>query len=729
MAGVSGELVYLGGRLYARDGRSVNVNAPTDPTDPGPVDPVPTGGPLVVFGVGQSIVEGAAVDAAASDANYPSNVRMWHNPTSTIVPITEPISTLRGGTPGMSVLNTFVKDLAAANPTRDIVVANFAWGGTGFTLPDSNVNQADPNSPVRTWNHLAPSTYTTSNGVVHVVDRLSHGAVARMKQVLAAVPGAQVAAVVANHGETDGINTAAKEVFRGHLIEWITWLRYQMGWTTVPFLMTQVRPDLITNEARFRNLDDAVKEITRRVPFTAQALSPVGTQFYRTADSVHFNAAGVREIGHRLYTALTTARANDLRIPIDVPGLPTTGQTMPALPAGVPVVKWSAIRPAGAGDSIDQLDNAIRAAGHAGTGAVVEFDNGMDLTHRDFLQAAWAQGGYSVFAPLCRGMIARGGPDQVRISLAPGSSTSGAKIPTQSSGSTTQLTCFRIGPSRGANVVVFGLTFAGSEQGHIYNGFANYAPGAGTVFQWLRFQGYSEGNWNSPPGETNIFQTYTGDNAPMTSAPVTLLKDIDASGLRPDGTRSGSAFSTTGAGRIRYENVNIHDMEVSGFTFGTAGSVTTGTLTRNAQTVDVVINNNANHRLDGGQKFGGMNHEGVDNVEHIRPKIWIPGNSTLVNKEHFAINNSQKSSRVYIEDPYWFGEKGGSGSFANRCLAISVDSTYINQAQSWADIQVVLTSKHPLGPTSGTRVLTPIPRAQAASAQPHLNYIRLDTSV
>lgn len=113
---------------------------------------------------------------------------------------------------------------------------------------------------------------------------------------------------IANHGSTDGSNinaqpnsAAAKAQFKGLLEAWIPWLRTQMSTPTVPYLMMQMRPSLLS-ETRHNINDQAQQEIAADTAFVnvGYATSPNGSSYNR-ADSVHFNALGVRTIGHSLF--------------------------------------------------------------------------------------------------------------------------------------------------------------------------------------------------------------------------------------------------------------------------------------------------------------------------------------------------------------------------------------------------------------------------------------------
>lgn len=252
---------------------------------------VPTGGDSpdavdVIVGVIQSNIRGAATDYVTADQYNNPLIEMWRWSDSRSVPAPEPMAT-RDTATGMGAMNTFVKAYAAANPGRRILVVNTARGGTGLTTPATN-----PASTAFTWN---PAAVTDANN-------LAHSSVAALKAIMAGLPaGSRIVAYLANHGSTDGSNAALKATFKTLLTNWLTFLRTEMATPTVPYLMMQMRPSLL-GESRHFNIDQGQLEIAATTPNVEHVLAPVGSE-WAMPDSVHFNAAGVREIGTRLYTA------------------------------------------------------------------------------------------------------------------------------------------------------------------------------------------------------------------------------------------------------------------------------------------------------------------------------------------------------------------------------------------------------------------------------------------
>lgn len=247
----------------------------------------------VVWGLIQSNVRGPVTDFVSGDQYTGLPVDMWRFSDSSIVTASEPLST-RDTATGMGVLNTFVKDYVSDRlpPGDRVLIVNLARGGTGFSLPSTN-----PDGSLFTWDRAQPND----------VNNLALTSVAVMDTVLAlpALAGAYHIAAVANHGSTDGTNSSVgytPAMFKAALTDWITYLRAELGKPSLPYLMMQMRPSLVAAETRHRLIDEAQQQVAAEMALVRHILSPVGPS-YEAGDSVHFNLAGVREIGHRLYAS------------------------------------------------------------------------------------------------------------------------------------------------------------------------------------------------------------------------------------------------------------------------------------------------------------------------------------------------------------------------------------------------------------------------------------------
>jgi hypothetical protein len=172
-----------------------------------------------------------------------------------------------------------------------------AWGGTGFTVPDSNGAQM-------TWRPDAPDD---ANGLYHRANEVIDQA------LTLGGAGSQLVAIVHNAGSTDGINNTPKETYRGFFLALVDAWRAKYG--TIPIVFMQSRRDLLAAEPRHRWIDEVVQETTGKMPGgpvrarTAHADSTSNTAEY-AVDNVHFLAAGYDTNGHNNYAALAVAESN-----------------------------------------------------------------------------------------------------------------------------------------------------------------------------------------------------------------------------------------------------------------------------------------------------------------------------------------------------------------------------------------------------------------------------------
>lgn len=252
------------------------VNPRKPPVAPKPFD--------VIVGLIQSNIRGVASDFTASDQYNNEDVLAWSWAGKQMVPASEPLPT-QEPTLGMGAMNSFVRKYVnfPLLPGRRILIVNTARGGTGFTTPSTN----NTGGSTLHWRHDLPAD----------ANNLAVTAVNELKFIMSRLPpGSRIVAYLANHGSTDGTNNTPKATFKGYLIDWINWLRTEMNTPDVPYVMMQMRPDLVANETRHRNIDVAQTEVAAELTKVGKAVSPVGAAFYAN-DSVHFNAAGMRAIG------------------------------------------------------------------------------------------------------------------------------------------------------------------------------------------------------------------------------------------------------------------------------------------------------------------------------------------------------------------------------------------------------------------------------------------------
>jgi hypothetical protein len=297
--------------IQMENDRTLSSGVPTSLPVYNPVS-APVTGYTLIGGLIQSNVRGpntanqADPTFDATDA-YPSNVYEFRGSglgtARTIQPAAEPLYS-EDTTNGMGVLNRFVKSYATDHPDEKVLIVMMARGGTGVSTPDSNGNSL-------TWQVDATDSGTaTSNNLYAVAKRTWTAA------LTAAGAGSKVAALIANHGSTDGSNNLDPATYRTRLLAFIDGFRAHVGANT-PYLMMTMRDNLFS-ETRHKQLDDVQNEIPTLRQFVRKAPSPVGTQYYKSTDTVHFNAVGARIIGTNLYSAFTTSATTVVNAGADV---------------------------------------------------------------------------------------------------------------------------------------------------------------------------------------------------------------------------------------------------------------------------------------------------------------------------------------------------------------------------------------------------------------------------
>jgi len=261
-------------------------------TPPGPT--IPTTNFDIVVGFIQSNMRGRADDFDYPTTDfYRDDVYQWDPVADAVIDAVEPAPVFEQ-TPYMGPMNRFSRSYVDAGRLasgRRLLLVNLAEGGTGVTLPDSN-------GGIETW---------WPNETATKVD-LYQRALSELQVMWAAVgTGSKVVAVLANHGSTDGTNNTPKATFKARLYDVIQGIQGFLSaqgmapTSTTPYVMMQMRPDLIAAETRHKIIDDAQQEVAGEWPSVRWVASPVGDEYER-ADSVHFNAAGVREIGTRMFS-------------------------------------------------------------------------------------------------------------------------------------------------------------------------------------------------------------------------------------------------------------------------------------------------------------------------------------------------------------------------------------------------------------------------------------------
>lgn len=342
-------------------------------------------------------------------------------------------------------------------------------------------------------------------------------------------------------------------------------------------------------------------------------------------------------------------------------GTPTTPWTPPAdatwaaLPsqAGVNYTSFYA-----QGDDIravlTKIQNSLVAAGTGVSGyKQVDLPDGFDEEFADFPMATTNK--YGLFFSRILGFRSPGW-DKARIRLKPLSSTVGSEG-----------TCIRLADGRntqplGLVPLNYGITWEGTDQPNqtypqgsnevgpqLYSGFMQYY-GRGAINQACRYRGFSQANWNSPPGEKFTVNDYEGIGNIWRGCE---MDGFNAQGLR----RGGSPFGGNHADQSLLEDCYLHDSYVSGTTWSFAGAHgVVSDASSNPTTRRCRFENNANHSTLSGKRFGGINHEEVlGNIKHFAPTLIVAPDSYSWLSAHMSFTNTMtdNGANIWVINPTW----------------------------------------------------------------------------
>lgn len=207
---------------------------------------------------------------------HPSGTFQWDQANALVaasVPLDHPSQP--GGTMGLDI--TFADDYRAAFSTNPLLYVPSAVGSTGFA--DNNWNQGDVEY---------------------------EAAVDRVNATLAAFPCSRFRGILWLQGEQDAFedNALTESEYATALDAMIAAMRSDItGASNTPFVAGQI-PDISggffpTND----EVNDAIADLPNRVANTAVALN---TGLTKLGDGLHYDAASLRTMGERIYTAYAT---------------------------------------------------------------------------------------------------------------------------------------------------------------------------------------------------------------------------------------------------------------------------------------------------------------------------------------------------------------------------------------------------------------------------------------
>lgn len=210
-----------------------------------------------------------------SGASHPTGTKQY-NQSDSIVDATIPLDHIGETAGDMGLDVQFAIDFIAARPNDTIVFVPLAQGGTGFVDNE--------------WNPPSDTRY-------------AH-AVAQINEVFTANPEYTLLGFMWHQGEADSGNAS----FETQLDAMISAIRSDVTVASsfTPFVLGSFSDGYVGSNTDRIAMRNVVEDTPNRENFTAVAAADDLTVF----DGTHFDAASLRTLGSRYYSALATARAN-----------------------------------------------------------------------------------------------------------------------------------------------------------------------------------------------------------------------------------------------------------------------------------------------------------------------------------------------------------------------------------------------------------------------------------
>lgn len=266
----------------------------------------------IVLILGQSNAQGAAVDftpgispdtVPSRTFQYGATANVPRGGAGAITVASDPLihrwtqSTTTMG-PGMA----FARAYEAAMPAvRKLLLVPAAYSGTGFARI-THAPEVD-----LTWRVDNPAGSIS----------LYESAIAQtIAAVAAAGANARIVAILWVQGESDEGQVPA--TYQGYLDAMIAGFRTRFALPTLPFIIGSMVPEGLVGNAGRTTIDAVHQATPGRVNFTAFA---TGTSGMYIDSGLHYNAAGQRSQGQKLYDALAVAIANAPSPPAALTGL------------------------------------------------------------------------------------------------------------------------------------------------------------------------------------------------------------------------------------------------------------------------------------------------------------------------------------------------------------------------------------------------------------------------
>ncbi|PPF38332.1 sialate O-acetylesterase [Pseudoclavibacter sp. AY1H1] len=253
----------------------------------------------VVFGLGQSNMEGRGRPFGARLDPPHRRIHMWDWPNSALVPATVPLSSQQQQV-GLSVLSVIGREVAEHDTNSAVVLVNAGVGNSGLVAtPVAGSWAVDYTGSVPSLWPIARDTMTKSLEVI----AQKH-------------PGAQIIPWVFWHqGEADANTPEA--AYTTALDALFTAVRTHLGDATIPIVAGGMVPEYAEAHAGRMGVRKALIGVQSRLEFTAYAdgaRNGGGSQ--NLTDTVHYARGGVVDLGKRMWRgALRAAGASASSIP------------------------------------------------------------------------------------------------------------------------------------------------------------------------------------------------------------------------------------------------------------------------------------------------------------------------------------------------------------------------------------------------------------------------------
>lgn len=248
----------------------------------------------VVLLAGQSNMQGNSGGTVDATLDPPHTRVFSYGATGTyagqIVQASDPLAHRDPNVPVVGPGMQFARQYVATVPSsRKVLLVPAAYGGTAFGsgTPRWDARSSWPNNSANLYELAITQT---------------------LAALTAAGPSARLRAILWVQGESDALAGMTATDYRTHLEYLIDGLRARLSAPNVPFVIGAMVPEFISANGSAAAAIDGVHQATpTRKDYTAYAAGPSGMQ---RGDNLHYSPAGARELGARMATALSTAKAN-----------------------------------------------------------------------------------------------------------------------------------------------------------------------------------------------------------------------------------------------------------------------------------------------------------------------------------------------------------------------------------------------------------------------------------